>query len=520
MSGPVERGSPFSYGAGPSGTQHKSYSHFNISGSGRTQIGDQYTTVDSNDALSRLPYAGSAPFNSYRRQHDPLCLPGTRVSVLERIYAWIEGPPGPPLYWLNGLAGTGKSTIARTVARKYHDRGDILGTFFFSRGSVDAENAAMLFTTITVQLAASSPAFRSKIGEALRNVEHIEKKSLQDQWQTLILDQISSLSSERPAPTIIIVIDALDECDDVDSMRSVLQLFTQIRPSLSGYLRIFVTSRPELPIRHHFSRMSNDGHETLILHQVARAEVQADICRFFKASLTAIGQERGFGPEWPGDRTIDSLTEYAAGLFVWAATACRFIRQGKRFAKQRLQHICDRGRANISEPERQLDQIYLFVLSSSVSSEFLEDEKEAAYAQLRTVLGTLVVLRENLPMRTLSAMLGLSVEDVEGTIEELHAVLDVTEDETRSVYLHHPSFRDFLGDASRCTNPSLWIDKTEIHQMLVHRCIGTMATNLTSALSMVRERLKVRKQPVQIPKGINGPEGYDPDELKYACQHW
>jgi pantothenate kinase-related protein Tda10 len=70
------------------------------------------------DALSRLPYAIEAAFNSYQKQREPTCLPDTRVGFLREIYNWASGQDERCIFWLNGLTGTGKSTIARTVARK------------------------------------------------------------------------------------------------------------------------------------------------------------------------------------------------------------------------------------------------------------------------------------------------------------------------------------------------------------------------------------------------------------------
>src|SRR6266576_4645838 len=90
--------------------------------------------LTGNSALSHLPCAVEAPFNSYAKQNSPPCLPNTRVDILREIYNWAEGQDGRCIFWLNGLAGTGKSTIARTVARRYFDQKCLGASFFFSRG--------------------------------------------------------------------------------------------------------------------------------------------------------------------------------------------------------------------------------------------------------------------------------------------------------------------------------------------------------------------------------------------------
>ncbi|KAF1947390.1 hypothetical protein EJ02DRAFT_88807 [Clathrospora elynae] len=78
-----------------------------------------------------LPRAEDAPFNSYAKQHEPNCLVNTRVGFLEGIHSWADGQDERYIFWLSGLAGTGKSTIARTVVRSYYGKQLIAASFFF-----------------------------------------------------------------------------------------------------------------------------------------------------------------------------------------------------------------------------------------------------------------------------------------------------------------------------------------------------------------------------------------------------
>jgi hypothetical protein len=100
--------------------------------------------------LHKLPYAAQAAFNSSDKRHDPLCLPNTRVGVLEQIMAWADGRDERCIFWLSGMAGTGKSTIARTVARGYNDRNRLGASFFFSRGGGEVSHAGKFFTSIAI----------------------------------------------------------------------------------------------------------------------------------------------------------------------------------------------------------------------------------------------------------------------------------------------------------------------------------------------------------------------------------
>ncbi|SLM34884.1 P-loop containing nucleoside triphosphate hydrolase [Lasallia pustulata] len=161
--------------------------------------------------LSHLPYAVDAPFNTYSRQHDPTCLPDTCVDLLREISTWADGKDGRFIYWLNGLAGTGKSTIARTVARKYFENGQLGASFFFSRGGGDVGHASKFFTTIAVQLAQKSQSLQRYIGDAVRKNANIATQSLGDQWRQVVLGPLSKLSGDSYPSSYILVIDALDE---------------------------------------------------------------------------------------------------------------------------------------------------------------------------------------------------------------------------------------------------------------------------------------------------------------------
>src|SRR5437764_2131543 len=72
-----------------------------------------FQSLEQDQYLAKLPYASSAAFDAYPRRHEPICLPNTRVELLNQIKNWNDDPNGECIFWLNGMAGIGKSTIAR-----------------------------------------------------------------------------------------------------------------------------------------------------------------------------------------------------------------------------------------------------------------------------------------------------------------------------------------------------------------------------------------------------------------------
>ena len=118
----------------------------------------------------------SAVYDSLLDRHQPKCLEGTRVDILHQIQDWVKNPSDKYLFWLNGMAGTGKSTISRTIARKFKANGQLGASFFFKRGEYDRGNGAMFFTTIAVQLAYHL-GMKSSIQKAIESDPHISKKA-------------------------------------------------------------------------------------------------------------------------------------------------------------------------------------------------------------------------------------------------------------------------------------------------------------------------------------------------------
>ena len=147
---------------------------------------------------------------------------------------------------------------------------------------------------------------------------------------------------------------------------------------------------------------------------------------------------------------LQQLVLYACGLFIWAATACRFIREGRRFARKRLDTILKGGSSTITAPEKHLNEIYLAVLKHSISLEYSDEEKEEVFDILKHTLGSIVVLLLPLSTSSLSRLLQLSKEDIDSTFNDLYAILDIPNDPTRQLRLYYLSFRDFLFNKDRC----------------------------------------------------------------------
>jgi archaellum biogenesis ATPase FlaH len=172
----------------------------------------------------------------------------------------VDSEDSPGIFWLSGLAGTGKSTIAQTVAAQYNTKGRLAASFFFSRTGRDISHAGKFITSIAFQIASSIPGLKRKICDAIAKNGNIASLALDDQWQELVLVPLSTLEDQDCRQSYVIVIDALDECDNQNDVQKILQRLAEVQSLQNTRVRVILTSRPEVPIQYGFTQVRRDKH--------------------------------------------------------------------------------------------------------------------------------------------------------------------------------------------------------------------------------------------------------------------
>jgi hypothetical protein len=288
-----------------------------------------YSDRRREQVIAKLPYAKGSTFDSFDGALDPRCHPETRIDVRRQIKEWAEDSQGKSMFWLQGMAGTGKSTISRTIAEAFDQERKLGASFFFKRGEADRSNVAMLFTTICAQLLVKIPSLIAHVGMAIDADPNISDKSMGEQFEKLICQPLSQIQGHHwEVSHLIIVIDALDECSrDGDTL---LRLLSQTRDKWSPSLRIFITSRPEQPIRSGFKDVPVDVLDYMKLHEIPQPIIRQDITTFFAYRFAQIQDQYAkdgwpLSPGWPGSEVLSTLVEMAVPLFIFAATICRFV---------------------------------------------------------------------------------------------------------------------------------------------------------------------------------------------------
>jgi len=423
---------------------------------------------------------------------------------------WANTRSGPCIFWLNGMAGTGKSTIARTVARKWDDKKRRGASFFFSRGQGDLAHATKFFATIAYQLARPQSRLATHVRNAIRDYPDITQQNLHEQWKHLILGPLSRLYWPQP---LLLVIDALDECDDQYDIAQILQLLSQANSSVR--LRVFITSRPETPIRYGFKNISASSHRDCVLHEISSPIVNHDISALFRHEFNRIGDRRHLPREWLDEASLKSLVRKADGLFIYAATVCRFVERRDCYPPDRIKSVLQDS-VEIGSPTQQLDAMYTKVLRSAgpVEDQVLPAGGEHLHLFRRTI-GTIVILFDLLTARALGRLLETRPGEVEAILESLSTVVAFPDSPDVPIRLLHPSFRDFLLDNQRCDDPQFRIVGDNAHEDLAVSCLKLISRHLKQDVCSLKRPGTITSEvdPCTIQSCL-------PQDVQYACRYW
>ncbi|KAK1837730.1 g-protein beta wd-40 repeats containing, partial [Colletotrichum chrysophilum] len=195
-----------------------------------------------------LPIVHEACYDSADVQNSPKCESGTRIRVQEMIHNWADDNSGEPFFWLVGPAGTGKSTIARTVADSLAKKEQLAAGYFYKRGEQGRNDTTQLFPTLAAQLNKTITRFKSCLQKSLVGLDRDawEKKSLETQFNQLLWHPLADLSLDPSPPTKVIIIDALDECECPGNLEQALNLLAKLGtvntqdPNAPAELREFI----------------------------------------------------------------------------------------------------------------------------------------------------------------------------------------------------------------------------------------------------------------------------------------
>ena len=439
------------------------------------------------------------------------CLDGTREAILDEIELWSRDINKLPVFWLNGLAGTGKTTIAQTIAERMSAGGQLGASFFCSQDFEDRSNLKFIFPTLATQLARGYSKFRSIFIPLVQQNPAIALESLYNQMDKLIVQPL-----KESGISTIIVIDALDECKDEEPASAILSVLGRLISQIPK-VKFFLTGRPEPRIRTGFRLpLLAEVTDIFVLHNVQPNLIDNDIQLFLRQRLFEIANTQVGLDVWPTEEEVDQLCKQAAGLFVYAVATVRFIGYGSIGPRAQLERLLQspesttyQGKAKLNK-KTTLDSLYTSILQGG-----FEDDDPESDSRIRSILGAIVLATNPLSPSSIAALLGFHTMDVSHQLSLVHSLV-LQGDSNHLVQPFHKSFPDFITNPVRCIDQRFYVSPTHHHHELLKGCLELMSQTL-------------EKNMCQLPDAITNCEVKDLKErikqyispaLEYACRSW
>ena len=444
------------------------------------------------------------------------CTPETREKILADLKIWADDPNGAKVYWMDGMKGTGKTTILYSLCKWLEENDQLGGDFCYfyylhSHGYRymndtipyppayrHTDNSLpnivhKIIPTIAYRLAQFSPAFRS----ALRNILEKDPEAITEgvrlQFQKLIQQPMQELKSAMPNG-VVVAIDSLDECCDDDEVLLFLQ--TLMKHAASLPIKFFITSRPNPVFQDELLKPEYSCLRPFVLHldDVERSIVEADIKKYLEDALSSMIPV-------PSPADIDQLVERAELLFFNAAKAVDYIHPPSCYvdSEARFQMVLsgDMGRNG---------------LGSLPSAAGFGNPKQIHYVSL--ILWIAVCAKEPMSARILSSLLGLRTYEIWDSLRSLSLALHVPWNHNEAIFVPN-TFLDYIFDESR--SGDLYCDKTRVNDMLADKCINVIRKQLQFGICSFGSQFLPDKKVANLD---DRGDDCDPNAITYACRYW
>ena len=453
-----------------------------------------------------MPYANGARFDP-----DKGCLPGTREVIIGEIVQWVNSPNGddvPRIFFLGGVAGSGKSAIAHAIAKLFDMQKRLGSSYFFDIVDQVNRRPNNLLSTIALDIADLDHHWKASLSNIVKGNRSLRTTlSATEQFNKFILDPAKALMTVGP---ILVVIDGLDESGEAPSREALLAILANDICELPSNFRFLITARPKRDIIDAFR--GNRYIFCKYMDDIDQASNEADITLFIETRLSGTGS---LELKWPNKLWCRMLTQSSGGLFQWASTACRAVREGKTGLQPT--ECLDRFVSSTNG----LDGLYLEILRQA-----FDEKDDTVMSRFQLVMGKILAAKEPL---SVSAHSGLQGDDdpvglVELILTGLGSLLSGVNRRHVPVRALHASFFDFLTDHNR--SKSYYVDPIQHSHSLTLSCMRVMTSklhfNICNSETSYRRNTDVPNLPPHIEKTILDKriKEFIPEELRYACQFW
>ncbi|TDL19768.1 WD40 repeat-like protein [Rickenella mellea] len=461
------------------------------------EVKNLVTEVDLKD----MPYATDARFRS-----DKQCLAGTWEEILDEISDWINNPESSQnVFLLCGAAGTGKSAIAHTIAKRFDLLRHLGSSYCFVRSNQASRHTGNLFSTVAIDLANHCSQFRNALHAIIQGNRSLS--STQDaatQFEYFMLKPAENITIAGP---IVVVIDALDESGDPRSRHAVLSSLAKQAANLPANFCVFLTSRLEKDIIGNFF----DNSSVIVKHMdnIENGTTQRDIHTYISRQLSNCRENFT-------EKDYQLLVKKSEGIFQWAFVVCDSIKWeiAGLTSYERFQQF-----TLLSSGKEPLDPLYLAILKQLFPPNVMP--------RFRSVMGQIMAAFEPLSVDALAEMRYAANADdkfnskssfkdvVTSIVKFMGSLLSGASDDFIPVRALHTSFRDFLTDPLR--SEEFFVNEHEQHSTMAHACLNILNTRLHFNICKLETSFKHTYDICNLDKCIKQNISL---QLLYSCKYW
>ncbi|KAG8733654.1 hypothetical protein FRC10_012228, partial [Ceratobasidium sp. 414] len=385
------------------------------------------------------------------------CMPNTQTTVLQDLREWVQYGKFQKVYWLSGIAGTGKTTVAYSLCEWLENSGKPAASFFCSRDFPDCRDVRRILPSVSYQLARLSRPFRCAVSSAIEQGPELCNGSVDEQFKKLIAVPFQDIGHTFGAD-VVIVLDALDECQDKDGVNKILDACFKGTAGLP--VRFLVTSRhnPGILERMIASQLGTRRAE-LRLHEVDHAAMQQDVRAYLRTELEPLGLS---------EHDIECLIRRSGGWFLYAASTVKYIGQHNVPGwAERLKRLLDISSYTETTTDQNIDTLYAAVLEEAVDQPDLESSSRA---EVMLIMRTVLCAQVPVTMNAVAGLLRLDFDRLVHTVLlPLLPVMHVSGAGDLVMTLHD-SFASYLVDPER--SGRFYCDVERDHAWLAQLCFA------------------------------------------------
>jgi len=426
---------------------------------------------------------------------------GTRESLLTHIMAWVtnqsEQKDTGNMYWIYGLPGIGKTSLAHSMCASLHEERHLTGAFFCQRDGQDLREPRNILPTLIYKLAEIFPPFRTIVAERLRSDTNLTPESMKD---SLLLDFIRDLP-RHPQRTLVFVIDALDECGDDPGRRDLLKSLAGAA-AYAPWLKIIITSRPEVDIQRFFDAPARSSYSRYDL--ATDDQATSDLRIFAQDRFEKLALKRYLQTPWPDPSLLERVISRANGLFIFIKTVALTLEK------------CEDPTESLEATLRDTDDTGL-ISPYGLYSSILKTRIVHSGAKFRRVIGVLLTTAPYRPLceETIAELAGTDSSHVKTWVDDLSSLLYRDETANGAVRVRHLSISDFF--VSDGCPRGYQVNVQAANVQLGISCLRTMIRQLRFNICKLEDSRLANAHVHDLQSRIN--ENIS-DPLQYSSRYW